>query len=65
MIESDQKGRAWLYCDFCKNHQRRVLPLENLENEFYICDSCQDKVEYLMDNFAHIERLIEGELYDE
>lgn len=58
MIESES-GRAWLCCDFCKNLQRRLLPHEHIESEFYICDSCQAKVEYLMDNFAHIEHLIE------
>lgn len=65
MIEFDQKGRVWLYCDFCKNPQRRLLPHEHVENEFYICDDCRSKVEYLMDNFGRIERLLGRETVTE
>lgn len=62
MIESDQKGRVWLYCDFCKTHQRRLLSYDHMENDFFICDTCEVKVEYLMDNFEQIKRLVEREL---
>ena len=58
MIKSEF-GREWLFCDFCKNLQRRLLSHEHIESEFHICGDCRNKVEYLMDNFAHIERLIE------
>ena len=58
MIESEF-GKEWLCCDFCKNVQRRLLPHEHIESEFHICDDCQSKLEYLIDNFGQIERLLE------
>lgn len=60
MIESEF-GRSWLSCDFCKNYERRILPGSFVENELFICDTCQDKVEYLMDNFGRLEKLLDGE----
>lgn len=63
MIEYDQNGRPWLHCDFCKQQQRRIYTADGHYprqfEELYFCETCRDKVEYLMDNFAHIERLIE------
>lgn len=57
MLKSDYQGRTWQYCNLCKKHQHRALPYE--EDKFYTCEDCETKVEYLMDNFEQIKKLIE------